>query len=785
VTDQPTTAATKAERFTPDETIARQRNRQLMIVSVIIVALAGLIALSRTTRSFESPLAEVLLVGGTADAPNFKPENVTRLEIYRGADDPLVIVRQPDGWRLPARKNAPANKESVDSLVSRVCGASRLNRPSSTNISNYDEFGLDDKDAVHLKLIGEDGKPLLHILVGRTEVGSREFVRVLGENAPEGIFQLTQLGGTYDSIYMALNLDASGDPGARRWVSTDAFKPLPAEAIVHEFTLRDGTRSLTFSRTTVDGDSGWRLTAPHDAEAEAQVIQGVLDALTYSSAVDVAGRDTDATELKVAMPEREVRMRYTLNGEPGTRQVYYGESNDRREVAVWVKAINEGEFIYWAGNHVLTRVFRPKADFLKKSRVTPVPDGVDVVHILTNDNGVLTELEREKVGAVVNWKLRMPLQADADRVEVANLLTQLNTLTGYRVDGDFDREALSAGPGLSTRVLTVKFPPLSDSDRDGDDGVDDTLDAETPEPPKPEVPKLRTATLYFGKPQHGEVPVVRELDGTQVLYWIPVATADRFFRAPAEYARAAALNIVRDGLNIEEIQITKAGILTHLLKEPTPGGRKEWQLKSPSEERADAPEVNMLLSELGMLQGVAEAGLDKSALKLGPGLSERSLVLRLQRDETAAAAALYFGELRHGLVSVLMIHGGAETFHLVKPAFVGALFEHVFKDYEVRVRHILVSWAGKMEPERLKHPSRTEAQARAMAQQILERAQGGEDFIELQKQFNEDGDATAVYDVNPSAGLVRPFKRLSSELEVGGVGIVETQFGLHIIKRIE
>ena len=790
MTDEPKTAAPKAERFTPDETIARQRNRQLMIVSGIIVVLAGLIAFSRSTSSSEAPLSQVLLIGGTSESPAFKPEDVARLEIYRGDGERLVIVRQADGWRLPARSNGPANDASVQSLISRVCDAQRLNRPNTTNVDGYDEFGLDDKDAVRLRLLGEGGTELLHIMVGRAEAGSRQFVRLLGESAPDGIFQLTQLGGAYDSIYNALSLDQNGDPNPRRWVSTEGFMPLQDSAVVHEFTLRDGTRSMTFTREPGNPAAVWRMTAPHTAQAEGGVVDGALDALAFSSAVDIAGRDTDAVALKVAMPEREVRLRYSINGEPASRQVYFGEANDKREVAVWVKAVNEGEFIYYAGSHVLDRIFRPKADFMAKSRVTPVPDGVDVEHVLVNDNGVLTELVREKTGAQVTWKLAMPLQADADRAEVANLLTQFNTLTGYRTDGEFDREALAIGPGLSTRSLTVRFPADPTSDRDGDDGVEDTPDAETPDAetpdvPTPEGPKLRTATFYFGKQQGGEVPVLRELDDEQVLFWVPAATVDRFFRAPADYARATSLNIVRDGLNIEEIQLMNAEVVTHLLKEPGPDGRREWQLKSPTEERADAPEVNMLLSELGMLQGVADSGVDKEALKLGPGLSTRSITLRLQKDETVAAAVLYFGEKRHGLISVLMVHGGVETFHLVKPAIVDGLFDHVFKDYEVKVRHILVSWVGKMEASRLKDPSRTEAQARALAQEILERAQGGEDFVALQQSFNEDGDATAVYDVNPAAGLVRPFKRLSSELDVGGVGIVETQFGLHIIKRIE
>ncbi len=41
------------------------------------------------------------------------------------------------------------------------------------------------------------------------------------------------------------------------------------------------------------------------------------------------------------------------------------------------------------------------------------------------------------------------------------------------------------------------------------------------------------------------------------------------------------------------------------------------------------------------------------------------------------------------------------------------------------------------------------------------------------------------YDVTPDAGLVEPFKKLSLRLKVGELGAVRTQFGMHVIKRVE
>ena len=64
----------------------------------------------------------------------------------------------------------------------------------------------------------------------------------------------------------------------------------------------------------------------------------------------------------------------------------------------------------------------------------------------------------------------------------------------------------------------------------------------------------------------------------------------------------------------------------------------------------------------------------------------------------------------------------------------------------------------------------------------------GADFEMLMGMHSEDpGSATTgeSYDVSPDAQLVIEFRQLGLRLEVGEVGVVESDYGLHIIKRIE
>lgn len=115
-----------------------------------------------------------------------------------------------------------------------------------------------------------------------------------------------------------------------------------------------------------------------------------------------------------------------------------------------------------------------------------------------------------------------------------------------------------------------------------------------------------------------------------------------------------------------------------------------------------------------------------------------------------------------------------------------------------QVKHILISWDEKAsiysnrggQDER--GAGRSKGAANRLAVELQEKAsEGGEsadDFDALMAEYSEDkGSAQAgrAYPVTPSAGLVQNFKDLALRLHVGEVGIVESVFGYHIMKRTE
>ena len=111
---------------------------------------------------------------------------------------------------------------------------------------------------------------------------------------------------------------------------------------------------------------------------------------------------------------------------------------------------------------------------------------------------------------------------------------------------------------------------------------------------------------------------------------------------------------------------------------------------------------------------------------------------------------------------------------------------------KAQVQHVLIGWKD-LEPnfrggmdDRAK--TRTHEEANRLAREVLEKARAGADFAQLMKDFSEDPGSAASgtsYEATPTAGLVPPFKSLALRLAVGEVGVVETTYGWHIIKRVE
>ena len=103
-----------------------------------------------------------------------------------------------------------------------------------------------------------------------------------------------------------------------------------------------------------------------------------------------------------------------------------------------------------------------------------------------------------------------------------------------------------------------------------------------------------------------------------------------------------------------------------------------------------------------------------------------------------------------------------------------------------QIKHILIGWHGTDQDQRA--DKRTKAEAEGVVKGLLAQIKGGADFDALMKQYSEDPGSASLakaYTVTPDASLVIEFKQLGLRLNVGEVGVVQSDYGFHIMKRVE
>ena len=104
-----------------------------------------------------------------------------------------------------------------------------------------------------------------------------------------------------------------------------------------------------------------------------------------------------------------------------------------------------------------------------------------------------------------------------------------------------------------------------------------------------------------------------------------------------------------------------------------------------------------------------------------------------------------------------------------------------------QVKHILIAWKDLANAKDAAL-ERTKEQAEAQVKSLMGQIRAGADFDTLMKQHSEDpgsAHSARAYAVSPDAQLVIEFKQLGLRLNVNEVGVVQSEFGFHIMKRVE
>lgn len=106
---------------------------------------------------------------------------------------------------------------------------------------------------------------------------------------------------------------------------------------------------------------------------------------------------------------------------------------------------------------------------------------------------------------------------------------------------------------------------------------------------------------------------------------------------------------------------------------------------------------------------------------------------------------------------------------------------------KAKVKHILLGWTEAHTNDE-RGTKRDRKALEKLVKDTVAKLKKGDKIEPLMAELSEDPGSAKTgtsYDATPDAGLVAPFKNLSLRLKVGEVGVVKTEFGIHIIQRTE
>lgn len=152
---------------------------RLLLLGLLAIVLVG-VSLALTERGSSQIMSQDYWLPGFGN----RVEQLQRIDVYAGSDDPVVSLRQADShWRVEQLDDYPANLSQIASLV-RGLSQARLLEPRTADVQRHARLHVDDprgpgSAGVLLVLKYESGVAEQLVVGQRSELGA--VVRVLSE----------------------------------------------------------------------------------------------------------------------------------------------------------------------------------------------------------------------------------------------------------------------------------------------------------------------------------------------------------------------------------------------------------------------------------------------------------------------------------------------------------------------------------------------------------------------------------------------------------------------------
>jgi hypothetical protein len=236
-----------------------------LLLAAVLVVLAGIAVLSQNARkrSFES--------AGGAIFPEFNSGKAEAISI-EGKNKPVELRKQGNGWVVATEGSHEADPKAVKGILDAMDKFTTATLVSTTP-EKQSSFQV-DSTGIPVR-IDQGGKAVAQFIVGKPGPDYMStYVRPQGQNR---VYQVP--------VY----LRSLVDKGSETWRNQVMLDVTPSD--VASYTTRNSKETVTLEK---DASGTWKMTAPFEAPAKADVVSMVLGSLVPVRARGFA--DTTLTE---------------------------------------------------------------------------------------------------------------------------------------------------------------------------------------------------------------------------------------------------------------------------------------------------------------------------------------------------------------------------------------------------------------------------------------------------------------------------------------------------------
>jgi parvulin-like peptidyl-prolyl isomerase len=375
----------------------------------------------------------------------------------------------------------------------------------------------------------------------------------------------------------------------------------------------------------------------------------------------------------------------------------------------------------------------------------------------------------------------------APEVQVKHVLLAWNGMTAPR--GQLDPRAAkrsNAETAALAQDIAAKLKAKPDQIDDlvkqysEDPGSAASGEAYTVKPSSRFVPEFKNLAIRL---KENEAGIVKTMFGYHVILRVPPPAADPLESADimARPAETGPVFVQQVLIGWKDTMLTKSGQGDARAKDRSKADADK--LVKEVLDKARAPKADMVK----LMKQYSEDPTSKDSARVDQVTADmqinelfdnfKKLVLRLKVDEV-------------GVVKSPL------GWHIVKrvappppdPLESAAILKRDPQTESAKVKHILLGWTGAHPPDDEKGAKRDRATLDKLVKDTVAKLTKGAKIEPLMASLSEDPGSAKdgkSYDVTPTAGLVPPFKNLSLRLKVGEVGVVKSDYGIHIIQRVE